>query len=419
MKNRSFLYVISGLALALSVSCIHLDQDNPYENNLYQMKVQLVFPSNLPEMGWQGREVTLSDLNTGAVYSAMTDMDGRAVFDVVNGIYRINSFIEEEDCILQAMEDRVIVASADKEIRLKVEEVKTGNLVIKEIYVGGCTRKPVSTDDYQFDKHIILHNNSDKTIYLDSLCVGTMNPYNSTAHNPWLEPDGDGHFIYPDFIPVMQAVWKIGGDGKTFPLAPGEDAVVVICGAIDHASLYPESVNLNRKDYFVCYNHKFFENTKYHPVPGDQIQPDHILDLVIKTSRGNAFAVSVNSPTILIYRSKGISIEEFVSHSDNILPIPPPSSAEDRVVGIPPEWIIDGVEVFNGSSSKNMKRLIPAIDAGSVVQTAPFKGRALKRKVNKEKSGRWGFEVLYDTNNSSKDFYEDEHPSLWKKKEVK
>ena len=38
---------------------------------------------------------------------------------------------------------------------------------------------------------------------------------------------------------MIQAVWKFPGDGDDFPLQPGEDAVLVVNGAINHAAQYP------------------------------------------------------------------------------------------------------------------------------------------------------------------------------------
>ena len=212
-------------------------------------------------------------------------------------------------------------------------------------------------------------------------------------------------------MPIIQAVWKFGGSGESFPLAPGEDAVVCCCGAIDHASQYPLSVNLNKEGYFVLYNSTYFPNTLYHPAPGDKITPDRYLEVVIKTGIANAYPLSIYSPALVIFRPQGgQTIEEFVRTADNV--IPKPGDKNDYVVKVPVEWIIDGVEVFYGGSSSNTKRLCTAIDAGYVTQSDIYLAHTLHRRVDEEASAEAGYEILADTNNSSSDFYERSQQSL-------
>ena len=212
----------------------------------------------------------------------------------------------------------------------------------------------------------------------------------------------DGKF--PAFAPITTVVWRFPGDGHSFPLAPGEDALIALRGAIDHTQEYPLSVNLNRSDCFVCYNPTYFPNTLYHPAPGDQIRQDHILDVVIKTGQANANTVSITSPTFLIFKAKGVSIEEWVSREDATAVTPGTSS--DVVVKIPWEWVLDAVEVFNGSSSGNSKRLPPDQDAGFVFQDEPYKGYVLTRHIDEQESMVAGFTILMDSNNSNDDFYQ-------------
>ena len=75
------------------------------------------------------------------------------------------------------------------------------------------------------------------------------------------------------------------------------------------------------------------------------------------------------------------------------------------------EWVVDGVEVFQKGGA-NKKRLCPDIDAGAIDFTAKHEGHTLFRNTDKEATAVSGFEVLMDTNNSTKDFYEREKQSL-------
>jgi hypothetical protein len=285
-----------------------------------------------------------------------------------------------------------------------------GSLVIKELYTGGCSKAP-EEGTYQSDQYVIIHNNDTETEYLDSLCFGTLSPYNSTAVNNWVDYDPvTGETVFPDFAPIVTVVWQLPGNGKSFPIGPGEDAVIALRGAVDHTAQYPLSVNLNRPDVFVCYNPTYFPNTLYHPAPGDKVQTERYAKVVIKTGQANANTVSLASPTFVLFRSEGMPIEEYVLQPDVVQTTP--GNSADRVVKVPYTWIVDGVEVFDGRSSGNKKRLSPAADAGFVTLSDIFKGHTVRRKVDETASSENGFEVLMDTNNSSNDFYESEIQSL-------
>ena len=73
---------------------------------------------------------------------------------------------------------------------------------------------------------------------------------------------------------------------------------------------------------------------------------------------------------------------------------------------------MDGVDVFYGGSSKNVKRLQTRIDAGYVTLSEIYLGHSLFRRTDEEQTETMGYEVLMDTNNSSEDFYEREQQSL-------
>ena len=116
------------------------------------------------------------------------------------------------------------------------------------------------------------------------------------------------------------------------------------------------------------------------------------------------------SSDLVLFKAQGETIEDYVRKADSITPVP--GSAVDNVVKIPFGWVKDAVEVFDGRSTTNIKRLPADMDAGYVTQTDIFTGRSLMRKVDQEASGASGYEVLVDTNNSSEDMFETEKQSL-------
>lgn len=390
--------------LLIALTSCAADLTSQWPGGLRRLSIQAVYPAGYAGAVREGAGVKASDISSGAVYSSTTDRRGTAIFNIPPGLYRISVSDRQGRSIFAGTLDRVpLTGTLDTVVTL--HRSKVGSLVIKELYTGGCSKVP-QEGTYQSDQYVLLHNNDSETVWLDSLCFGTLSPYNSTGVNHWLLDDGS----FPDFVPVVTVVWRFPGDGKTFPLGPGEDALIALRGAIDHASQYPMSVNLNRSDCFVCYDPALFPNTLYHPAPGDKVRQDHILKVVIKTGQSNANVVSVSSPAFVIFRAAGMSIEDWVQRPGTVR-VSKGNSA-DVCVTVPQEWVLDAVEVFDGSRSGNNKRLSSALDAGFVIQSESFKGRSLMRREDEEETAMKGFSVLQDNNNSTEDFYERETPSL-------
>lgn len=407
---KQLAYILLLMTFFTTGSCTDIDKDNPYDNQLHTLQVNAVYPDEYSDYLREGVTVKIEDIDRGNSYTSKTDKNGTVRFSLTKGIYRIQISDKAEQDIFNGLADKVKFVNGDLALNLPLVHSRSGDIVIKEIYCGGCTKLPFE-GNYQSDKYMILHNNTSETQYLDGLCFGSLDPYNSQATNIWVTQDeSTGATIFPDFLPVAQCVWQFGGTGQTFPLAPGEDAVVVICGAIDHAAQYTQSVNLNKPGYFVCYNPVYFWNTLYHPAPGDQITPDHYLNVVIKTGQANAYTFSVFSPATVLFKAKDTTIQDFVSQADNV--IQKPGSTVDRTVKVPVDWVLDAVEIYYGGSSNNMKRMPPSVDAGYVTQSALYDGRTLYRHTDEEASREAGYEILEDTNNSSSDFYEREKQSL-------
>ena len=398
---KRIIYILS-IVLA-AVSCADIRHVNPYEEGLHALTVTPQWPDDGFERS--GAEVRVEDMNTGSRYVSQTGADGTATFTLPNGLYRVTLSGRNGSNVFNASADKVVISGRDHTLALTLSISKAGSIVIKELYCGGCKKFP-QEGDYQADQYIILHNNDYQVQYLDGICFGTLSPYNSTGANPWISDGGQ----LPEFIPLIQAVWQFPGDGDDFPLQPGEDAVLCLRGAIDHAAQFPLSVNLNRPDYFVCYNSTYFDNTKYHPAPGNLISQDRYLDVVIKTGKANAYAMSISSPAVVIFRAEGITIQEYVLIPENVTPVP--GNAVDNVVKVPYEWVLDAMEVFDGRSASNQKRLAASADAGYVSLSDTFLGHTLMRRVDEEATAQAGYEILADTNNSLNDFYETEKQSL-------
>ena len=408
IKKTIEIILISIFSVGL-VSCADVEQADPYDGWLHDFEVVLDYPQGHSSNLRAGVEVKVENSATLAVYKGETDAQGKASLKVPSGVYRVSVSDILPSAIFNGSSDKIVVSEEGFALRLALNYSKPGSLVIKEIYCGGCKKLP-ENGDYQSDKYIIIHNNNMFVEYLDSLCFGSISPYNSQAVNPWITKDPEtGTVKYPDFAPIAQAIWQFRGTGKDYPVQPGEDVVICLNGAIDHTKQYPLSVNLNKPEYFVTYNSKFFYNSAYHPVPGNNIPLDHYLEVVIKLDKSNAYTMSISSPAVVLFKAKGTTMVDFVKDESQVQPIP---GSNQNVITLPWDWILDGVEVFTGKSLTNTKRLTSSIDAGYVTLSDTFMGKTLHRHVDEAATAERGYEVLMDTNNSSKDFYERPKQSL-------
>ena len=153
-------------------------------------------------------------------------------------------------------------------------------------------------------------------------------------------------------------------------------------------------------------------NTTYHPAPGNLVSRDRYLVIVVKTGQANAYTLSLNSPAVILFRApEDTDIQAYANDNTHQPQVP---GSNERVVAIPPEWVVDGLEVFFGGSSSNQKRLPETVDAGAATLSETFKGHTLMRKVDENATAEQGYEVLQDTNNSTEDFYERSTQSLHK-----
>ena len=388
------------LALVSAVGCLQMKSE-PYEGGTFKLTVSTVLPSEYSELSGMPITVRADNIVSSTIYTGVTDLYGKATFTLENGLYAVTASGRHGEHIFNGTTSGLVkLLGGDASCTVPLFHSISGALVIKEIYVGGCSKAP-QEGTWQSDKYLIIHNNSAETVYLDGYCLGTVSPYNATANNPW--PEGI------DFAPIIQAVIGFPGGGQDFPLAPGGDAIVALCGAIDHTRQYPLSVNLNREDVFALYNPEYFPTPTYHPAPGDKIQSARLMDIVIKTGQANAYSISISSPTVLLFRAKGMTMAEYVAKPESITQVP---GSTERVVKIPLEWVVDAVEVFDGRSSGNRKRLPSDLDAGFVIQSDTYKQHSLMRHVDEAATQAQGFEVLKDTNNSTDDFYESDTQSL-------
>lgn len=413
MKNRILILSIIAFVGFISSCQDKLDglmSDNPYSEGTRKLNISLVYPQEFHHEKKAGAEITIINPTNGAEYKLLSDNQGKVSIDLQYGFYRV-SVTDKGTPLSGAIPlfnrtiDQIRLTDTLKgDMNLNVELILSyaGQLVIKEVYYRGCTGADNKT--FQYDKYLSIYNNSNEVAYLDSVCLGTVEPYNApTSPSNWNYTNSEGQKVLRDTIPIIEAVWQFPGTGTSHPLQPGEEAVIALSAAVNHTILRPMSVNLDVPGYWVCYNQRY-TNANYHPSPGPNLA-NRWLDLLWKEGTATAYPFSTSSPAVVIFRIPEIGAQAYVNNPANRSRRPASTSSTEYVM-IPSAWVLDGVECFD-RDTKN-KRLPSSIDASYILMADAdrYLGKTIHRVVDEEATSNAGGRIVYkDTNNSSNDFY--------------
>ncbi|MBQ9137045.1 MAG: DUF4876 domain-containing protein [Alistipes sp.] len=438
------------MAVAVSLIMVSCETGNE-EVTLYDVVAQLSYPADSGIAPAEGVEVAMKNSN-GTVVTATTDATGKALLSLPEGVYEASASeqrtVNGYTYTFNALLSNVVVSAAsyseNMTVTLDMVGSRAGQILIKELYVGGC-QKDDGSGSYIVDKYMVIYNNSAQQAVIDNFCVGMAGPYNAnTGTNNYV----DGKLFYSDlgYTPTICAFWFMQ---KQLVMEPYESKVIALHGAIDHTTTYTNSVNLSNTDYCM-YDPEVFANTMYYPAPSESIATDNYMKACF-VGKGNAWPVSMVGPAMFIFStgdneplSWGLDVANryyFPGKEDN---------AVYGCVKIPNDWIMDAVEIFGADSAEeSLPRFNPALDAGYIVMTNK-QGYSIYRNVDQaateaiednagkivygyskgttdykganstdpsaidaEASIRGGAKIVYqDTNNTTNDFHQRVNASL-------
>ncbi|MBN1542277.1 DUF4876 domain-containing protein [candidate division KSB1 bacterium] len=237
-------------------------------------------------------------------------------------------------------------------------------LVISEIY--GCG--PPGSGLYFHDKYVEIYNQSDETVYLDSLLIAVVYASSYTGEN----------FIDdPEFIHSSN-VWMFPGKGSDYPLEPGHFAVCAADG-IDHRNNAPNSVDLSGVRF------EFYKRDA--PDIDNPLVPN--MKRILQDS-GYDWLIGGEKDALVLAK---IPVDSLGFRNNRLL--------------IPYTHILDGVEYLDDPSRLDKKKLNPQIDAGATGGIEFYTGKSMER-IALQVEGRM---ALKDDNNSSLDFRVLDHPT--------
>lgn len=241
MKKILTLFACAAL---LGTACTKDKGDDGKRYRTYEVAVQLVYPEGSELTATEGVEVRMTNSSTGTVTTAATDAAGIASFTLTEGIYEATATdrrsVDGYTYTLNALQSNFVLSSSTwsegMTLSLNLVASRAGQILIKELYTGGC-QKDDGSGTYQFDKYLVVCNNSDQTARIRNFCVGMTGPYNANASiNNYV----DGRLVYADagYTPSICAFWYLA---KELVLEPYASASIALCGAIDHTVTYTNS----------------------------------------------------------------------------------------------------------------------------------------------------------------------------------
>lgn len=405
IKKLSFIVLLTMLLLQ---SCSDGDISG-YETQIVSIRVT----GELSTV--EGIVVKLND-SRGTTYSQKTDAMGIAAFAVPVGVYQASVSYASEPVngwrtIYNGALSNVIVRHGEgTTVSITLTEARSSAIIIRELYVSGC-----QNDDgsgwFHRDKYVIITNNSSERVVLPGLCLGIATPYNSFTINKNYDADGTLTYEHEGFMPASSAFWYFQGSEVTFE--PWEEKVIALNGAIDHTTIYSNSVNLANASYYCAYDIDKYSSTTFYPSPSELIPTSHYLKVVkYGDENESTWPLSTTSPAFFIFTPPtDMTPLEFGSDADNVWYDEGRALSTFACRKVPIGNVLDGVEVFSNAWDENYKRLTAAIDVGYVSLTAR-QGHSVERRIDTVESQRQGHTVYIDTNNSSNDFVQRDHASL-------
>ena len=333
-----------------------------------------------------GLDIQLRNISTGSVFVKQTDQQGIATFSVTPGLYEATTSqtraADGNEYYSYNGTSGQITVMKDQQtaVAITMKRAVISRLVIKELYCGGCMADD-GTTAFQYDKCVILYNNSGEPASYDNLCFGMGAPANAQANNNNYTADGHLNYEGEGFTPMWNGIWYFPA---TLTIEPYSQVVVNIHGAINNTKDYSNSVNYANPDYYCMFDDKSnYKNLSYYPAPSEQIPTSHYLKAAV-FGQGNAWPLSNSSPALVLFQTKDVAPADFASNTANYWYDGGGSSSIKRCVKVPNDWVIDAIEVFSREyATQCVKRLTSDIDAGYVWMTNK-KGHSLYRNVDQQ-----------------------------------
>ncbi len=375
MKQKFSIFVLLSLGL-LAAGCEKKTPD-PEPVNVVIMLSQ----DNAP-LGISGIKVSVSDAASTYVLEESTDASGMVVFKLLPGSYSVSStHVTSENGMRLSYTGTTNITvspeSQNKPFYLPMQKVESRQVIIKELYFGGCNN-PETNKGYTNDAYVILYNNSDVEADASDVVFGFLAPYNGHGNNKYRGEDGNLIYENESWIPSYGAIWWFCAQVK---IPAWSQIVVAIFSAIDHTATVSTSVNLADPSYYWMSNSGVAQYTNKKYAASDVIATNHYLSCYPFT-QGNAWAMSNSSPAFFIGQIPFAEVEALCKDTENY-DHTLGTSAAMNVVKFPKDKVIGAIEVFSQPNLAKSAPRFPASVNGGYVAITNNQGYSVYRNVDK------------------------------------
>lgn len=434
MRKISYLFTIM---LMLSLASCKKDNSDAGDARPVTISVQLSHDAEntLLNLSVANVAVKVTNLTTSQVYTVNSDAAGTAEFkNIAPGNYDVSASLtmsaadynakagtsRTEDIVFNGTLSRQSF-NADGKLALGLVTGRIGDLVIKQIYYAGSNAANGAVFRDQF---VEIYNNSNATIYADSLYFGqtvnvttvatkidfTKGYYLTGGQYDWSKSVGmtSGSKANSDYV-YMASLYMIPGTGKQYPILPGK-SIIIAATAQNHQSPYTGTdgktvsvkdpsltVDLSKADFEVYQG----DRTDINPLASDLDNPS-VPNLVVLATAGRDLVLdALGRDGLVIFKS--------ATDPKTWSKYPTPDVVQVTVstkvyIQVPVGIITDGVGLNHASvASRIPKYMNDIVDAGEIFTTGgSYSSQSVVRKTSKAIGSTRV--VLMDTNNSGNDF---------------
>lgn len=349
--------------------------------------------------------VTFTNISTTSEVTVVTENGTAAVSGLVPGIYKVTATATTVSggftYTISASESSASIVDDGTKITLKVAASKESALLFKEIYYTGCTFKDTTgtAADYFRDQYYEIYNNSDQTVYADSLCIAETRYayYDFSFMYTWNIPN-------PENYVFCSIIWQMPGTGKDYPIKPGE-SIIVAQWATNH-----KAKNLTNGGSPVDLSGAEFEAiTKSRTLWNGIVITDGPAINMTKAVNSDGYDIAqwltpVTGGAYVIFKpSTPLKNSDFITATN--------ATWGNTGREVPLTDILDGVQAVEKASRATTLGLPSSVDAGYIfLSKGSYTGQSISRKVaGKTADGRV---ILQDTNNTTNDFQIQDTPTI-------
>ena len=411
MKKNLFACIIAMLSVGIMfTSCS--DDKTPV---VAQTAVSLEIPANLENVVLTGANLVMTNVATQQAYIASGDnvfqKNGNkyqiVVADLEEGNYNIsisghldfelNNVAGQKD--FEVSSENVKISETSPAVQMVVSTFTAqGGFVISEIFFTGTTT--AEGKSYSGDQYIRITNNSDVTLYADSIAV--LESAFLTTQKQDYTPD----IMATDFS--VQACYMIPGTGKSVPVEPGASLTLAV-NAINHTVEQPNSIDLSGADF------EFYDessNASFTDPDGKAPNLDkwycYTASVYQFHSRGfNSMAIAKMKTAKEEWLANNVYDAEYLFVFGDFSK----TMTKKGIYKVPNSWILDGVNL-SVESVREWNVLDASIDAGWTYCGKVDKDEIRFNKAVIRKQDANGKYI--DTNNSTNDFTPEAPASLIK-----